>query len=1031
MSAQAVWALEIVPNDQAVDPHARALRQILHDLGMHQPGVTHGRLYLISGEQSPHLHESVRRLCLDPVIAEAWSGACPQPDDGWLIEILPHPGVTDAEGDSLAEALARDGMPGMRARAGHRYHLVDVPDTTMVAAAARLLAHDVVESVSWRQASCPPDEGWWSGAFMPDAAPDPAVETIAIRELDAVALDELSARKLLSLPREDLVAIGDHYEQLGRDPTDVELETIAQTWSEHCAHRTFKATIRHREPGADDLEIQGLLKTYIMAATDAVNRPWVLSAFRDNAGVIAFDRNHEISFKVETHNHPSALEPFGGANTGVGGVVRDVLGVSAEPIANTDVLCFGPLDTSAAALPPGTLAPERVYAGVVAGIADYGNKMGIPTVNGATLFDPGYVANPLVFCGTVGLAPRGLRPTRAGAGDLIVVAGGRAGRDGIHGATFSSDVLGASHAELGSVVQIGDPIVEKRLADALPRARDLGLYNAITDCGAGGLSSAVGEMASELGAEVELARVPLKYDGLRPWEIWLSEAQERMVLAAPSDNWPALQEIFAEDGVEATAIGHFTGDGQLRVRYDGHLVADLDCAFLHNGMPIRHLESIWRPPPGAEKSRAGAMPASPAPRHHIATHPENPSPSRGTIAPETDLTQLLERALSDPNVASKEAIARHYDHEVQGRTVGKPFVGPLDIGPSDAAIVRPVARSWRGLAIGCGISPWYGEIDPYAMALLAIDEALRNVVAVGADPARTALLDNFCWGNPNLPDRLGGLVRAAQGCHDAAVAFRVPFISGKDSLFNEYRLADGESHPIPGTLLISAIGIVPDIRRAVSMCLKRPGNLLYLVGVTGDDVGGSLALRLDGQRGTQAPALVMATARRTLSAVHRAIRKDLVQACHDLSEGGLAVAAAEMAIAGGHGLEIDLQEVPTSGMCHSEPVGEESRPRTDATVRRDAASSFLSMTHQLSMTRRVLSDATLLFAESPTRFLVEIAQEDAVAFEKALGRTRHASIGRVLAHRRFRVQSKNGKVIDAEIETLRERWQAPLREAAI
>jgi phosphoribosylformylglycinamidine synthase subunit PurSL len=964
MSADAVWALEVVPHDQDVDPHARALRQILHDLGTHQAGVTHGRLYLVAGPQSARLHAAVRDLCVDSVIADSRVVEFPPSDDDWLIEILPHPGVTDAEGDSLGEALARDGFPGLRARAGHRYHLHGAFDPATVAAAARRLAHSVVESVAWRPASCPADLEWWSAAFMPDASPDPTVETVPLRGLDAAALQDLGARMLLSLPLQDLEAVCDHYVAQDRDPTDVELETIAQTWSEHCAHRTFKAMILHREPGEPDVHIQGLLKSTIMAATDEVNRPWVLSAFRDNAGVIAFDRDHEISFKVETHNHPSALEPFGGANTGVGGVVRDVLGVSAEPIANTDVLCFGPLETPAETLPPGTLPPERVYAGVVAGIADYGNKMGIPTVNGATLFDQGYVANPLVFCGTVGLAPRGRRPTQPRVGDLIVVAGGRAGRDGIHGATFSSDVLGVSHAELGSVVQIGDPIVEKRLADALPRARDLGLYSAITDCGAGGLSSAVGEMAKELGADVELARVPLKYDGLRPWETWLSESQERMVLAVPPQSWPALQEIFAGEGVEATTIGRFTGDGRLRVQYDGAVVADLDCAFLHDGMPSRQLESVWSPRPGR--------------------------PSQGLPAG-IDLGELLERALGDANVASKEPIVRQYDHEVQGRTVGKPFVGPEDIGPADAAVLRPLVRSWRGLAVGCGINPWYGEIDPYAMALLAVDEALRNVVAVGADPARTAILDNFCWGNPNLPDRLGGLVRAAQGCHDAAVALRIPFISGKDSLFNEYRLADGSSRPIPGTLLISAIAIVPDTRRVTSMHLKRPGNLVYLIGVTGDDLGGSLAQRLHGQQGGTAPVSHHSSARSVFGKIHRAIRKNLIQACHDLSEGGLAVAAAEMAIAGGHGLEIDLRDLP--------------------------------------VTSPGLADSMRLFAESPTRFLVEVTPADAPELEKVLGKSPHAKIGRVLDSPRLRVSSHGESVIDANLATLRARWQTPLAEA--
>lgn len=975
MPTDEVWALEILPDDQANDPHARELRQVLHDLGSH-PTITHGRLYLFHGSHSPQLETAARKLCLDPITAEAnvdrdldarlmndRLGSPSNTVQSWIVEVLPHPGVTDAEGDSLTEALTRDGFPAVRTRAGHRYRLEGI-DASTIAAAARLIAHDVVESVAWRPASCARDSAWWSSAFMPEAAPDPTVETVPVRGLEGRELRQLSADRLLALPVQDLEAIRDHFAALGRDPTDVELETIAQTWSEHCAHRTFKATIHHREPDAGvDVEIPGLLRTYIMAATEEVNRPWVLSAFRDNAGVIAFDRQREISFKVETHNHPSAIEPFGGANTGVGGVVRDVLGVSAEPIANTDVLCFGTLDAEPALVPPGTLPPRRIYDGVVAGIADYGNKMGIPTVNGATLFDQGYVANPLVFCGTVGMAPRGRRPTEPQIGDLIVVAGGRAGRDGIHGATFSSDVLGDTHAELGSVVQIGDPIVEKRLADALPRARDLGLYTAITDCGAGGLSSAVGEMASKLGADVELSRVPLKYDGLRPWEIWLSEAQERMVLAVPPAKWPALQEIFAAEGVEATEIGRFTGDGRLCVRYDGALVADLENAFLHEGMPLRRLESIWYGP----------------------TNSDGP----GDLS-EAGLAQLLERALADSNVASKESIVRQYDHEVQGRTVGKPFVGPEDIGPADAAVIRPEARSWRGVAIGSGINPWYGELDPYAMALLAVDEALRNIVAVGADPARTALLDNFCWGNPALADRLGGLVRAAQGCHDAAVAFRVPFISGKDSLNNEFRVSDDLTQPIPGTLLISALGIVPDVRQATSMFLRRPGNFVYLVGVTGDDLGGSLALRLDGWRGDRPPEIRLERSRRVLSAVYRSIRGGLVQACHDLSEGGLAVAAAEMAIAGGCGLEINLDQMPvaTAG----------------------------------------LSAGIRLFAESPTRFLIEVAPGDAAAFEKILKRVPHARVGEVLSVPRLRFQSHGAEVIDSHVERLRATWQAPLLE---
>lgn len=964
MAEVEVWALEIVPFDQEIDSHARTLRRILHDLGARSNDVTHGRLYILQSitEQREAVTNAAIALALDPVLARIAPCEPEASASGWIIEMQPHPGVTDAEGDTLAHALARDGFRGVRARAGHRYHVRGELAESLVAEVAHELAHEVVERVSWRHADAAPKAEWWTGAFMPDAAPDPTVERVAIRLLDDDALVALSRERLLSLPLEDLRTIRDHFTTLDRDPTDVELETIAQTWSEHCAHRTFKATIRHREPDREDQEIRGLLKTFIMSATNEVNRPWVLSAFRDNAGVIAFDRGHEISFKVETHNHPSALEPFGGANTGVGGVVRDVLGVSAEPIANTDVLCFGPLVADAASLPPGTLPPEEIYEGVVAGIADYGNKMGIPTVNGATLFDTGYVANPLVFCGTVGLAPRDRRPTQPEVGDLVVVAGGRAGRDGIHGATFSSDVLGAPHAELGSVVQIGDPIVEKRLADALPKARDLRLYNAVTDCGAGGLSSAVGEMASELGADVELATVPLKYDGLRPWEIWLSEAQERLVFAVPPQKWPTLQEVFAAEGVEATAIGRFTGDGHLRVRYDGEVVADLSGAFLHDGMPVRTLDSVWY-----------AVPSEPC-----ATRLHEPD----------DLTSFLHRVLSDPNIASKESLVRHYDHEVQARTVGKPFVGPRDEGPADAAVLRPVATSWKGVAVSCGINPWYGEIDPYGMALLVIDEALRNSVAVGADPARTAILDNFCWGNPMLPDRLGGLVRAASGCHDAAVALRLPFISGKDSLYNEYRLGDGVSHPIPGTLLISAIGIVPDIRQTVSMSLKQPGNALYLVGRTQREMGGSVFARLTGSSGGTLPSLNLKRGRDTHNAVHRAIKSGLVRACHDLSEGGLAIAAAEMAIAGELGVFLDLWG--------------------------------------LSLSWIEVPDTTMLFGESPSRYLVEVARHDSAAFEKAMGRSPWTVVGEVVADPSFTIAKRDTLLIESDIASLKRSWQQPL-----
>ncbi|HDQ72535.1 MAG TPA: phosphoribosylformylglycinamidine synthase subunit PurL, partial [Chloroflexi bacterium] len=524
----------------------------------------------------------------------------------------------------------------------------------------------------------------------------------------------------------------------------------------------------------------------------------------------------------------------------------------------------------------------------------------------------------------------------------------------------------------GSVVQIGDPITEKAALEACMRARDEELYTAITDCGAGGFSSAAGEMGSQVGVEIELQDVPLKYPGLRPWEIWLSEAQERMVMAVPPQNLPRLRQICAELDVEITVIGRFTGDGRLHVRYGGRLVANLDMAFVHEGWPQPNLRAEWTPP-------------------------QFPEPA---IAPPADLTPILERALAHPDVASKEPVIRRYDHEVQAATIVKPLLGWENDGPSDAAVLRPLEPGgWRGLALGRGVNPHYGPGDAYALAWAVLDEAVRNVVAVGADPDRVALLDNFCWGNPALPDRMGGLVRAAQGCHDAALAYGTPFISGKDSLNNEYVDPQGQKRAIPPTLLVSSLGIVADVRRAVTMDLKRAGNVLYVVGETRAELGGSLYHRLHDAIGNTVPAPVP-DAIETMRALHRAIDAGLVRACHDLSEGGLAVAAAEMAIAGRLGLDLDLADLPRAAGVDHDAAG----------VDHDAAG--------------VDHDAVALFAESNARFLVEVAPDDAGTFEATLTGRSVAALGHVTAGDRLRVRGLGGDVcLDSSIDNLRRAWQ--------
>ncbi len=631
---------------------------------------------------------------------------------------------------------------------------------------------------------------------------------VPIQSLGDAELVHLSRSQQLALDLAEMNAIKRHFGELGRDPTDCELETIAQTWSEHCSHKTLRGKISFR-----GREIDNLLKQTIFRATHELNCDWLVSVFSDNAGVVRFDDDHDVCFKVETHNHPSAIDPYGGSNTGLGGVIRDALGtgLGAKPICNTDVFCVGPLELPPEEVPPGVIHPRSVLKGVVAGVRDYGNRMGIPTVNGALVVDRGYLANPLVYCGTVGVLPRGKADKRVLPGDRIVSIGGRTGRDGIHGATFSSTELTAQSEQVsGGAVQIGNAITEKMVLDVIVQVRDRGLFRAITDCGAGGFSSAVGEMGAELGAEVELSAAPLKYEGLSYTEIWISEAQERMVLAVPPEHWPALAALCQSEGVEATDLGQFVDTGRLVLRYQGHVVAELSMTFLHSGRPTVVRAASWTPPHEA----ALALPEF------------------------GDFTSDLLKLLAHGDVCSKEWIIRQYDHEVQARTVVKPLVGANDDGPGDAAVVLPVRESTRGLAVACGINPRYGALDPYRMAQCAIDEAIRNCVAVGADPSRIALLDNFCWGNTERPETLGALVLAAEACRDLALAYRTPFISGKDSLNNEYK-HDGRSLAIPPTLLISAIGQVVDVRKCVTMDLKEPGNDLLIVGTTRHELGGS------------------------------------------------------------------------------------------------------------------------------------------------------------------------------------------------
>ena len=681
-------------------------------------------------------------------------------------------------------------------------------------------------------------------------------------------LINLSNTRRLSLNLEEMKKIRSYFEKEKRECTDVELEAIAQSWSEHCVHKTFKANItidKNADIASNYPEkVEGILKTYIKKATDELAKTWVVSSFVDNAGIIELDDEYEVSFKVETHNHPSSLEPFGGANTGVGGVIRDIMGVSARPIATTDVLCFAPKDV--VGLPEGTIAPIDMMEGIVEGVKDYGNKMGIPTVNGDIHFHPLYATNPLVYCGCVGICPRGKHKRNQAIGDHIFSLGKRTGRDGIGGATFSSMLMGEKLEN--PPVQQGEPIIERKVSEVLIKARDEELYSAITDCGAGGYSSSVGEMAEELGAVVELSNVKTKYEGLAPYEMWISETQERMVIAVPPKNIKRLLELCDEYDVEASDLGEFTGNKRLKVNYKGKALIDLSCEFLHSGLPMLELKASF-----AKRKK------------EIDEYCE---PSE---------EEALEAMCPKNKNSIKEDVVRLYDYEVQGGTVLKPYMGKTCHVGQDAAVLKPMeVNSEYCIAISNSLHEKEAMIDPYRAAFLTIDEAVRKLVSVGVTPSRIALLDNFCLGSSKDEKVLGDLLELSRACYDASKLFEAPFISGKDSFNNEYKTKDGSSIAIPPSLLISAIGRIEKEKNVVSSNLKKEGSNLYLVGKPDFSFAGSLFEEKFGvdRCSNNEITEVSKHAPEIYEALHECIKKGLILSSHVVGRGGIMKTLHEM-----------------------------------------------------------------------------------------------------------------------------------------
>jgi phosphoribosylformylglycinamidine synthase subunit PurSL len=939
---------------------ATAAHEMLGSVTAGLDAVIETELYFIDRDLTAAEQQQLSGALLDPLTQHGeWesdrvSPRLPGPEP--VVEIALRPGVTDPTGTAFERAAQLLGLSSLSARSGRRFRFVGehVTHEAVQIVTTALLHNDIVDEVSI---------GAPIVARFIDISDEVAVEMVPVRVLDVAGLQALNRDRGLALDPAELDAMQAYFRSIDRDPTDAELETIAQTWSEHCSHKTFRARITWD----DGTPVEPLLKQ-LRRSTDDLARPYVKSAFVDNAGIVAFDDRFDVAVKVETHNHPSAVEPFGGANTGVGGVIRDVLGVAADPIATTDILCFGPLDTAAEDLPVGVLHPQRIRHGVIDGIADYGNKLGLPTVAGAIVHQTGFTANPLVFCGCIGLRPADLVLSGQAPGDRIVVIGGATGRDGIRGATFSSATMDATTGDVaGASVQIGDPITEKLVADVLREARDSAggpLFTAITDCGAGGFSSAIGELAAELGADVDLDPAPRKYPGLAPWEVWLSEAQERMVLAVHPRHLTALRSIADRHGVLMADLGSFRSDGQLRVTCSGHTIVDLPGSFLHDGRPTRELTA------------SRAVPAA-------ATH------VRDVEQITSNATKLLLAVLSHSDVRSNEDVVRGYDHEILGATVGRPYLGAVDDGPADAAVLAPLsAAGEQGLAIAIGMNCRTGVFDAQRMAEAAIDEAVRNAVCVGADPRQLVLLDNFSWGDPRRPETLGQLVDAVAGCVAGAAAFGAPFVSGKDSLNNEYLTSTGDRTAIPPTLVITALGIVPVAEELVTSDAKAAGNALVLIGGHGVELRGSVldaVLGIDGGGAVPGPS---AGAANRYAAVHELMRQGVVRSAHDVSDGGLVTALAEMAMGGRLGVSVTVQ---------STERGSGSGSTGDA-----------------------LSIADVLFAETSGRLILEVSGRDV---EEVCALTGGTLIGVVTADQSLEVIVNGRQVVKCSVEELLNAWR--------
>ena len=927
--------------------------------------------------------ESISNLLGDSVCTRSHVNAeLPEGDWDYRVVVRYKAGVTDNVGstarDIIQEVLKRNFSETETVVFGRQFLLSGVNEAQASRISTELLHNELVEDAFVLSGTESEPDPTLLGRQIQDFKA--VVESVSLPSSDA-DLIHLSDQKLLALNVDELHAIQEYFADsktrsyrrsigLSDEPTDVELECLAQTWSEHCFHKIFRANIDYTDPMGQKIQIDSLYATYIKETTRLINSDFVVSAFHDNAGIVRFHQEYDLAYKIETHNSPSALDPYGGAMTGIVGVDRDILGagLGCEPLAHVKGFCLGnPADESSPAR--GLLHPQRIRDGVHLGVQEGGNQSGIPLMRGFEIFDSRYGGKPLVFCGTLGKIPHQINSRdsfekKILPGDYIVMIGGRVGKDGIHGATFSS--LALTQNSPVQAVQIGDPITQKRVMDMLMEARNLGLYRCITDNGAGGLSSSVGEMARITGgASLDLSRVPLKYPGLNPWEIFVSESQERMTLAVQPENLEPILKLCYRRGVEASCIGNFNKSGKLEVSHGDQMVASLDMEFLHGGNPVMELKAHF-------------------------DFRQYPEPDLSEISPSSALLGIV----SGLNLVSKEEKLRQYDWEVKGLSAVKLLIGvDQDIIP-DASVIQVSHSSKSGAALSESLHPWLSDLDPYRMSCLIVDEAVRKVLATGAKLGEIVGVDNFCWPsvvNTKLPDlsyKLGQLVRACQGLQDACLELGVPLVSGKDSMSNDCTLVDPPIS-IPPTLLFSVLARIEDVSACVTLDWKLSSDLVFLIGETRDELGASELYRSLNQEhdgrpalGSKVPTVNFKASMATYEALQRAHSADILHSCHALGRGGLATGLAMCSMAGGLGVELNLTEIHENGPCDN--------------------------------------PWSILFSESGGRFLVSIPASKEFQFRDIFSQSKIARIGQVSSSREILATCKGESILNIDLEDLKE-----------